>query len=260
MVLKLFISTPISARAVQYDPTRRASATPVGVGLRSACTGLRAGFKSRVRGRGARSEREWIPARRSGCNPCESRDPLPRSPWARSPQASKPPDNAQRASTAPPLLKPALRGAGRPPCATVVALPPERGEDDGVREGTRVTGPLDFRVLGPLEAVGENGPLPLPKGNVRAVLAVLLMHANEVVATDRLIEDVWGDEPSGERDEEHPRLRLAAPPDPRRRRDRDATTGICAARAGRATRPPSLRAAARGSSQGRSTHRRGQAA
>lgn len=29
----------------------------------------------------------------------------------------------------------------------------------------------------------------------RALLAVLLLHANEVVSADRLIEDLWGDEP-----------------------------------------------------------------
>ena len=58
-----------------------------------------------------------------------------------------------------------------------------------------MTGRLTFKVLGPLEAVGEHGALTLPKGKPCAVLAVLLMHANEVVATDRLIEDVWGAHP-----------------------------------------------------------------
>ena len=52
---------------------------------RSGCSPrIRTGFKSRVRGRGARSERERIPARRSGWNPFESRDPFPRSPRDRS--------------------------------------------------------------------------------------------------------------------------------------------------------------------------------
>src|SRR4029078_10966811 len=41
---------------------------------------LGTGFTSRVRGRGARSERERLPARRSGGNPLESRDPFPQSP------------------------------------------------------------------------------------------------------------------------------------------------------------------------------------
>jgi DNA-binding SARP family transcriptional activator len=58
-----------------------------------------------------------------------------------------------------------------------------------------VTGRLTFKVLGPLEAVGEQGAVTLPKGKPRAVLGVLLMHVNEVVATDRLIEDVWGAHP-----------------------------------------------------------------
>src|SRR6185312_3809590 len=41
---------------------------------------LGTGFKSRVRGRGARSERERIPARRSGRNPFKSRDPSREAP------------------------------------------------------------------------------------------------------------------------------------------------------------------------------------
>ena len=58
-----------------------------------------------------------------------------------------------------------------------------------------MTGRLTFKVLGPLEAVGEHGAVTLPKGKPRAVLGVLLMHSGEVVATDRLIEDVWGAHP-----------------------------------------------------------------
>lgn len=54
---------------------------------------------------------------------------------------------------------------------------------------------LEFRVLGPLEVIGKDGPVPLPQGKVRVALGVLLVHADEVVATDRLIEDVWGERP-----------------------------------------------------------------
>ena len=55
-----------------------------------------------------------------------------------------------------------------------------------------MTGGLDFRVLGPLEVVGDEGVLALAQGKARACLGVLLIHANEVVATDRLIDDLWG--------------------------------------------------------------------
>jgi DNA-binding SARP family transcriptional activator len=54
---------------------------------------------------------------------------------------------------------------------------------------------LEFRILGPLE-VGSNGnPLPLGGLKQRALLAALLVRANEVVSTDRLIEDLWGESP-----------------------------------------------------------------
>ena len=47
---------------------------------------------------------------------------------------------------------------------------------------------MEFRVLGPLEvAVGEH-PVNLAGARTRAVLALLLVHANQVVPSDRLIE------------------------------------------------------------------------
>ncbi len=53
---------------------------------------------------------------------------------------------------------------------------------------------MDFRLLGPLEAVGADGSAPLGGPKQRALLAVLLLNANEVVSTDRLIDDVWGED------------------------------------------------------------------
>ena len=50
---------------------------------------------------------------------------------------------------------------------------------------------MDFRVLGPLEVHHQDELLPLGGPRQRMVLAVLLSHVNEVVSTDRLIEDVW---------------------------------------------------------------------
>ena len=40
---------------------------------------------------------------------------------------------------------------------------------------------MEFRVLGPLEVVGDEGPISLGGGKQRALLALLLLHANEVV-------------------------------------------------------------------------------
>lgn len=52
---------------------------------------------------------------------------------------------------------------------------------------------MDFRVLGPLEIVEGDRPLPLGGRRQRALLAALLVHANEVVATEQLIHDLWGE-------------------------------------------------------------------
>src|SRR6478672_3526654 len=52
---------------------------------------------------------------------------------------------------------------------------------------------MQFRILGPLEVEGDAGPLALGGAKQRAVLAVLLLHANRVVSRDRLIDAVWGE-------------------------------------------------------------------
>ncbi|MEA2436046.1 MAG: hypothetical protein QOF65_602, partial [Thermoleophilaceae bacterium] len=54
---------------------------------------------------------------------------------------------------------------------------------------------MDFGILGPLEVVAPDGPVPLGGAKQRALLAMLLLSANEVVSTDRLIDALWGDEP-----------------------------------------------------------------
>ena len=53
---------------------------------------------------------------------------------------------------------------------------------------------MQFRVLGPLEVEVGGLPLPLRGRRQRALLALLLLSANEVVPDDRLLEDLWGDE------------------------------------------------------------------
>jgi YVTN family beta-propeller protein len=55
---------------------------------------------------------------------------------------------------------------------------------------------MEFRMLGELEVRdGGDRRIPLGAGKQRAVLALLLLHANEVVATDRLIDELWGESP-----------------------------------------------------------------
>jgi DNA-binding SARP family transcriptional activator len=52
---------------------------------------------------------------------------------------------------------------------------------------------VEYRVLGPLEVVDGDGPVALGRLKERLVLAVLLLHANEVVSRDRLIDELWGE-------------------------------------------------------------------
>ena len=55
---------------------------------------------------------------------------------------------------------------------------------------------MEFRLLGPLEVIGDDGaPLPLGGARPRALLAQLLLNANDVVSTDRLIDGIWGEQP-----------------------------------------------------------------
>jgi DNA-binding SARP family transcriptional activator len=54
----------------------------------------------------------------------------------------------------------------------------------------------EFRILGPLEVLAADGePLPLGGHHQRAVLALLLMRANQVVSTDALVDALWGERP-----------------------------------------------------------------
>lgn len=52
---------------------------------------------------------------------------------------------------------------------------------------------MDFRILGPLEVQDGTELLSLGGAKQRALLAILLLHANEVVSAERLLEDLWGE-------------------------------------------------------------------
>ncbi len=55
--------------------------------------------------------------------------------------------------------------------------------------------PVEYRILGPLEVLEEGRPLALGRLKERTVLAVLLLHANEFVSRERLIDELWGVSP-----------------------------------------------------------------
>ncbi len=54
---------------------------------------------------------------------------------------------------------------------------------------------MEFRLLGPLEVEDDGRVLPLRGPRQRALLAALLLSANEVVPDERLLDDLWGEEP-----------------------------------------------------------------
>src|SRR3954471_19815824 len=53
---------------------------------------------------------------------------------------------------------------------------------------------MEFGILGPLEVRREGRAVAIGGAKPRAVLAVLLLHANEPVSADRLALALWGEE------------------------------------------------------------------
>jgi DNA-binding SARP family transcriptional activator/streptogramin lyase len=54
---------------------------------------------------------------------------------------------------------------------------------------------VEFRILGPLEVVDTAQTIPIRPGKDRAVLMLLLLHANSAVSSERLIDELWGEVP-----------------------------------------------------------------
>jgi DNA-binding SARP family transcriptional activator/predicted negative regulator of RcsB-dependent stress response len=54
---------------------------------------------------------------------------------------------------------------------------------------------MEFRILGPVEVWDGAQRLALGGSKPRALLAVLLLDANHIVSTDRLVEELWGEAP-----------------------------------------------------------------
>jgi DNA-binding SARP family transcriptional activator len=54
---------------------------------------------------------------------------------------------------------------------------------------------VEFRILGPLELVGGADGAPVEAPKLRVLLGVLLLHPNEVVSSERLIDELWGERP-----------------------------------------------------------------
>jgi DNA-binding SARP family transcriptional activator len=54
---------------------------------------------------------------------------------------------------------------------------------------------MELKILGAFEVSHEGRPLPLAGAKPKAVLAILALHANEVVSSDRLAEELWSRPP-----------------------------------------------------------------
>ncbi len=55
-------------------------------------------------------------------------------------------------------------------------------------------GPIEFGILGTLRASAGGHPIDPGPGKVRTVLGILLLHPNQLVSGDRLVDALWGDD------------------------------------------------------------------
>jgi DNA-binding SARP family transcriptional activator len=53
---------------------------------------------------------------------------------------------------------------------------------------------MEFRILGPLDVRDGDQAVALAGGRQRALLALLVVNANETVSTDRIVEELWGEQ------------------------------------------------------------------
>ena len=54
---------------------------------------------------------------------------------------------------------------------------------------------MEFRILGSLEVFDEEHRVAVRGAKQKALLALLVIHANETLSTERLIDELWGERP-----------------------------------------------------------------
>jgi predicted ATPase/DNA-binding SARP family transcriptional activator len=54
---------------------------------------------------------------------------------------------------------------------------------------------MEYRILGPVEMLGDEGPVRLGGAKQRALFALLLLHAGRVVSQEQLIDELWDETP-----------------------------------------------------------------
>jgi DNA-binding SARP family transcriptional activator len=60
-----------------------------------------------------------------------------------------------------------------------------------LRSAVTVGWVMEFRMLGLLEVVDDGRPVTIGPGKESALLALLLLNANQPLSTDRLIDELW---------------------------------------------------------------------
>jgi len=58
---------------------------------------------------------------------------------------------------------------------------------------------LEYRILGPLEVRRDGEPVEIGRYKLRALLALLLINGDQVVSTDRIIDEIWGEDAGTDR-------------------------------------------------------------
>jgi class 3 adenylate cyclase/DNA-binding SARP family transcriptional activator/tetratricopeptide (TPR) repeat protein len=64
-----------------------------------------------------------------------------------------------------------------------------------IGKGRATRSDMEFRVLGSLEVVGPGGPIAIASARQRAILALLVLDLGHTVASERVVDQVWGDDP-----------------------------------------------------------------
>jgi DNA-binding SARP family transcriptional activator len=54
---------------------------------------------------------------------------------------------------------------------------------------------VQYRILGPLQVIADDGEVRVGSSKERTLLAVLLLQASSVVSRERLIDELWGESP-----------------------------------------------------------------
>src|ERR671936_249709 len=86
----------------------------------------------------------------------------------------------------------------RGPSAEPLAARLPRGNTRPAVRDSVVVDAMEFRILGSLEVRADAGAVTPAGAKPRALLAMLLLHANEPVSVERLAIALWGDDaPAG---------------------------------------------------------------